>query len=156
MSKICETVEQAILPKLEELNVELVDVEFITGKNEEIPTLWIYIYKKEGVDLDLLEVVHHALDPIIDELNPTGEEPYNMNVSSPGLDRAFKKQADFDRNIGKEVELRLYANLNGTKIYSGELVSADSENVTIIFKEENMIIEMTKIAKVSMAINFKK
>ncbi len=156
MSKICETIEEAILPKLIELGVELVDVEFTKAKIDEIPTLWIYIYKKEGVDLNLLEEVHHALDPIVDEINPTGEEPYNMNVSSPGLDRAFKKQADFDRNIGKEVELRLYANLNGTKIYSGELVSADSENVTIIFKEENMIIEMTKIAKVSMAINFKK
>ena len=156
MSKICEIVEQAILPKLEELGVELVDVEFAKAKIDEIPTLWIYIYKKEGVDLDLLELVHHALDPIIDELNPTGEDAYNMNISSPGLDRAFKKQSDFDRNIGKEVEVRLYANLNGTKIYVGELTKADSENMTIIYKETEMTIEMANIAKVSMAINFKK
>lgn len=154
MSKICEISERAILPTLEAMNVEIVETEFASGRKGELPTLWIYITHENGVDLELLERVHHAIDPILDELDPTEGAPYTLNVSSPGLDRPFKTQKDFDRNLGKEVEIKLYTNLDGKKFFEGVLLSADDNNVLVQINEEQKTFERKQIAKISIAIKF--
>ncbi|MEG2002705.1 MAG: ribosome maturation factor RimP [Clostridia bacterium] len=154
MSKICEIAERAILPTLTEMDVEIVETEFVNGRKDEMPTLWIYIYHKDGVDLDLLEKVHHAIDPLLDDADPTEGKPYTLNVSSPGLDRPFKTQADFDRHMGEEVEIKLYTNLDGKKSFEGVMTYADDNVVKVQINEEEKIFERKQIAKISMAIKF--
>ena len=153
MDKISASVFDKINPAVEELGYEIVDVEFVTKNNES--TLTIYVDKvPEGISLDDCEKVSIAIDPLLDELNPTTDKPYTLNVSSPGLDRPFKKQRDFERNYNKEVEVKLYAPMLGKKLYEGVLILHDA-NVTVINVENKEVkIENSKIAVVRPLVKF--
>ena len=143
---------QAINPTVTDLGYELVDVE-ITKKGNET-TLTVFIDIPSGVSLDDCEKVHYAIDPVLDELDPSDGKPYVLNVSSPGLDRPFKKQRDYERNYGKEVEIKLYAPIKGKKIYEGTLISHD-ENVTVVNTDDkDTSIENTRIAFVRPLVKF--
>lgn len=153
MEKITDKIFEKINPVVENLGYEIVDVEFIKKGTD--ATLTVYIdHVPVGVSLDDCEKVSVAIDPVLDELNPTNDEPYTLNVSSPGLDRPFKKQRDFERNYGKEVEIKLYAPMMGKKIYEGTLIS-HNENVTEIECEGKQVkIENNKIAIARPLVKF--
>ena len=153
MEKVSESVYAKINPTVVELGYEIVDVEYVDKKGD--ATLTVYVDKvPEGISLDDCEKVSIAIDPLLDELNPTDDKPYTLNVSSPGLDRPFKKQRDYERNYGKEVEVKLYAPLMGKKVYEGVLVS-HGDNVTEIDDNGKSIkIENTKIAVVRPLVKF--
>lgn len=154
MSKVCEIARNAILPTLNLMEVEIVDMEYNGGRKGELPALTIYIYNKDGVDLNLLEKVHHAIDPLLDDADPTDGNPYTLNVSSPGLDRPFKTEADFQRNFEQEVEVKLYVLLDGKKDFVGILKEADDEFVSVEINGEIKKFEKKGIAKISKAIKF--
>ncbi len=144
-----ETVE----PVLDKLGYELVDVEYTKQYGQ--MTLTVYIYKDGGVSLDDCETVSRALDPLLDELDPTDGAPYSFNVSSPGLDRPFKTQRDYERNYGTEVEVKLYAPLMGKKIYEGTL-KEKRENIFTIVDDcgKEITIECSKAAYVRPLVKF--
>ena len=134
-----------------ELGVELVDVEFkISSK----PHLTVYIDTEDGVDLVTCEKYHRAIDPLLDELDPTYGLPYTLSVSSPGLDRPLKTQRDFERALGLDVEVKLYAPLKGKKFLEGVLSAYDGNTVTLEAEGEELKLELTKIAKINKAIKF--
>ncbi|MGN0817835.1 MAG: ribosome maturation factor RimP [Candidatus Coproplasma sp.] len=132
------------------MGIEIVEVEF----SDKEKALTVYIETENGVDLDTCEKFHNAIMEPIDELDPTYDQPYTLNVSSPGLDRPFKTQRDFERNIGKEVELKLYAPLKGKKFIEGNLVAFDENTVTVATLKEELKIQRNKIAKINKAIKF--
>lgn len=134
----------------EKMGIEVVDVEF--DKNTK--TLTVYIETESGVDLDTCEKYHNAIMDPIDELDPTYGEAYTLNVSSPGLDRPFKTKRDFERNLGKEVEIKLYAPIRGKKYYEGTLNGYDGNTVTIGCGKEELKIALNKIVKINKAIKF--
>lgn len=129
LSGIIDKVKQAILPVLQKENVELVDVEFEKKYGQD--NLTVFIHKPGGIMLDDCERVHLAIDPVLDETDPTNGQPYVLNVSSPGLDRPFKTQRDFERNYGEDVEVKLFAPLKGEKIYEGTLVCREENTTTV-------------------------
>ena len=153
MEKINEKIFEKINPTVEALGYEIVDVEYIKKGSD--ATLTVYIDKVPvGISLDDCEKVSIAIDPLLDELNPTNDEPYTFNVSSPGLDRPFKKQRDFERNYGKEVEIKLYAPMQGKKIFEGVLIS-HNDNVTEIELDGKQVkIENSKIAIARPLVKF--
>jgi ribosome maturation factor RimP len=114
----------------------------------------VFIETEAGVDLDTCEKFHNAIMEPIDELDPTFDMPYTLNVSSPGLDRPFKTNRDFERNVGKDVEMKLYAPLKGKKFLEGTLIGFDDNTVTVHIKKEDVKIERNKIAKINKAIKF--
>ena len=116
--------------------------------------LTVYIYIPRGTTIDDCELVHNAVNPIIDELNPTNDKPYIFNISSPGLDRPFKTQRDFERNYGKEVEVKLYAPLKGKKIYEGVLLERTENVVKIKCSSGDENIEANKIVFVRPLVKF--
>lgn len=93
----------------------------------------MYIAKEGGVTLNDCEAVSDALDAPLDAADPTGNLPYCLDVSSPGLDRPFKTQRDYERNYGEKVEIKLYAPMQGTKekLIVGTLVNRDGDAVTV-------------------------
>ncbi|MBQ9782402.1 MAG: ribosome maturation factor RimP [Clostridia bacterium] len=149
-AKSNESIFEFLKPYAENLNLEIVEVEFKVSKN---PTLTVYIDKDGGVDLDTCELFHNAINAPLDEFDPY-PQAYTLNVSSPGVDRPFKTARDFEKNIGKMVEVKLFAPLNGKKFYEGELVSFDGNNVTINVLGNQLKIELNKIAKINQAIIF--
>jgi ribosome maturation factor RimP len=132
------------------LGIEIVDVEF----SDKDKSLTVFIETEAGVDLDTCEKFHNAIMEPIDELDPTYDMPYTLNVSSPGLDRPFKTERDFERNLKKEVELKLYAPLKGKKFLEGVLTEFDENSVTIDTGKEQLKIARNKIAKINKAIKF--
>ena len=147
-----QSVFEKIEPTVSGLGYEVVDVEFAKKYGED--NLTVFIDCPNGVSLDDCEKVHYAIDPLLDELDPTGGKPYVLNVSSPGLDRPFKKQRDYERNYGKEVEIKLYAPQKGVKLFEGVLVSRNENTVTIEVKGEQITFENTKIAFVRPLVKF--
>ncbi len=150
--KIEIEVKNKIEPTVTELGYEIVDVEFVKKNGDD--NLTIYIDIPSGVSLDDCEKVHMAIDPLLDELDPTDGKPYVLNVSSPGLDRPFKTQRDYERNYGKEVEIKLYAPLKGKKLFEGVLITRDENTLTVRCDEEEIKLECTKIALVRPLVKF--
>ncbi len=123
---ISEVVE-FLQPYAKEAGVEIVDAAW----NMREKSLTVYIDMAGGLDIVTCEKFHRLIDGPLDELDPTFGEAYTLNCSSPGLDRPFKTQKDFDRHMGEKVEVHLYAPIGGKKYYEGVLKAFDGETVTI-------------------------
>ena len=149
--KPIEEIENALQPIADDMQIEIVEVEFKQGKE---PALTVYIDIEGGVDLNVCERFHRAIDQILDEVDPTFGAPYTLNVSSPGLDRPLKTPRDFEKCKGEKVEVKLYAPMKGKKFFEGTLVSYDEHCVEILDKKETLKIEKAKIAKICRAIDF--
>ncbi len=108
----------------EQMGFELVDVALDrepTGKY-----LRIYIDKPEGITLDDCEKYHRAILPLVENYD------YDfMEVSSPGIDRPLKTDRDFERNLGSEVEVRLFSPMDGVKEFSGTLAGLENDEIVI-------------------------
>ncbi|MCR5527840.1 MAG: ribosome maturation factor RimP [Saccharofermentans sp.] len=124
--------ESLLMPIIEENNFELVDVEWV----KEGPNWYLraYIDKEGGITIDDCELVSKALEEKLDKEDFISEA-YVLEVSSPGLDRPLKKEKDFARSIGKEVEIHFYKPVDKIKEIYGILESYDQESVTI--EDEN-------------------
>ncbi|MCE5189496.1 MAG: ribosome maturation factor RimP [Eubacteriales bacterium] len=135
--------EQLLKKTVEELGFELCDVEFVKEYGDWVLTL--YIDRPDGVTIDDCERVSKAVDPILDEADPI-EQQYFLSVSSLGLDRPLKKDADFQRNIGKRIEIKLFAPLNGKKEFVGELVSYDEASLVVRLDNGEVSMERKAVA----------
>lgn len=134
------------------LNLTVADVEFKQGKN---PSLTIFIDKEGGIDLDTCELFHRAIDEPIDQLDPTFGAPYTLNVSSLGIDRPFKSDADFNSHIGERVEVKLVNSIKGKKFYDGILTSYDGKVITLKVDEKTTFtIDLKNVVKVNEYIDF--
>ena len=130
------------------------DKEHVHAAEVKGDNLTVFIETESGVDLDTCEKFHNAIMEPIDELDPSYGAAYTLNVSSPGLDRPFKTARDFERNLGKEVEVKLFAPLKGKKFLEGVLSAFDNNSVTITIGGAEEKIAKNKIAKINKAIKF--
>ncbi|RQD67794.1 MAG: ribosome maturation factor RimP [Tindallia sp. MSAO_Bac2] len=146
-------IENVVKKYLESDIIELVDVEFVKeGPNH---YLRIYIDKPNGVTIDDCENVSRYVDEYLDMNDELITVPYYLEVSSPGLDRPLKKPADFQRSIGKHIEVKLYQNLDGNKLIQGILKNYDDNALTVILEnEEELVLDHKQIALVKLAIIF--
>lgn len=149
--KTIEEIQNALMPLAEEMGIEIVEVEFKQGRE---PALTVYIDIEGGVDLETCEKFHRAIDPVLDEVDPTFGAPYTLNVSSPGLDRPLKTDRDFQKCIGKLVEIKLFAPMQGKKLFEAILKGHDENCVYLEEKTGELKIEKSKIAKICQAIDF--
>lgn len=144
--------EELLLPILEEHNFELVDVEYV--KEGGTWYLRAYIDKEGGIAVDDCEVVSRAFSEILDREDYI-EGTYIFEVSSPGLGRPLKKEKDFQRSLGEEVEVRLYRAIDKQKEFTGILKAYDKESVTLEFEDETEInIARADIALIRLAFDF--
>ena len=151
-SKVCDEVEKLITPIVKDLGYFIVDIEY--SKKFDGMNLEITIDRDGGVDINDCEKVHRAIDEPLDELNPTGDTPYILAVSSPGLDRPVKNQYDFIRNKGKDVEVKLYKKLDGKKSFVGKLTGFDDDEVKIEILGQEKTFKKDMVAAVCPVIEF--
>lgn len=149
---IATEIEKLVLPITDANNLELVDVEYVKEGGEFF--LRIYIDKEGGVSLNECEVVTRTLNPILDEKDPI-KDNYFLEVSSPGLDRPLKKDKDFERYKGRDVEIKLYKPMNGSKQFEGELVGlTEDNNIKVIIDGEEVDFTRKEVALIRLAIKF--
>ena len=143
--------EELLVPIIDEYQFELVDVEYV--KEGGTWYLRAYIDKPGGIAIDDCEVVSRALSDKLDELDFV-EDSYVLEVSSPGLGRPLKKDKDFERNLGEEVEVRTFRAMDGQKEFTGVLKTYDKESVTIELEETEIKFARTDIALIRQALDF--
>ena len=132
----------------EKTGVTVYDVQFKQGKN---PALTVFIDKEGGITVDDCELVSRAFEEILDKEDYISEN-YIFEVSSPGLDRPLKKEKDFARSIGKDVEIKLYKALNKEKEFVGVLTAYDPETITITLDDEStMVFNRSDVALIRLA-----
>lgn len=145
-----EFVTRLVEPIIEGTPMELVDVEYVRERDW---YLRVFIDKEGGVDLEDCQYVSERLSTLLDEKDPI-KENYLLEVSSPGLDRALKKDKDFVRYAGYTVDVQFFKPWNGQKLIVGDLLGHTEETVTIQVKEEEHTILRKEIAQIRLHLDF--
>ena len=144
--------EDLLIPILEKYEFELVDVEYV----KEAGTWYLraYIDKPGGIAINDCEVVSRELSDLLDQKDFI-DDSYILEVSSPGLGRPLKKERDFARSIGAEVEIRTYRMVEGRKEFTGVLEEYDSESVTVSYEDgTKQNFDRKEIALIRLAFDF--
>ena len=129
---VVDRISEIISPILWTLGLELADVVCVGQGSRSV--VRVFIDKPEGVTLDDCERAHKALGPALDVADPF-PHAYTLEVSSPGLDRPFKRIQDFRRAIGKRVTLKLKEPLAGQWRLVGTLAGVTDDSVTLELSE---------------------
>lgn len=149
--KVEQLTEEIVLKILPE-EYELVDIEYV--KEGSMRYLRIYIDKSGKMSLNDCEKLSRIIGEKLDEADPISEN-YMLEISSPGLDRPLKKDRDFVREQGKEVEVRLYKPLSGMKEFEGKLVGlSENGEVEIMTADRLLKIPRKDIALIRLAVKF--
>ena len=139
-------------PIVSSFGFELVDVEYV--KEAGTWYLRLYIDKEGGITIDDCETVSRLFSDKLEEEDFI-DDAYIMEVSSPGLGRPLKKEKDFKRSIGKEVEIRTYRPIDKQKEFFGVLTAYDESHVTITLDDqETRVFEKAEIALIRLAFDF--
>lgn len=144
--------EELLLPLMEQHQFELVDVEYVKeGGNW---YLRAYIDKPGGINVDDCEVISRALSDLLD-VHDFIDDAYILEVSSPGLGRPLRKDKDFARSIGEEVDIKTFRPISHQKDFTGILKEYDKEKIVIeVENEETMEFARADIALVRLAFDF--
>ena len=144
--------EELIMPLIEQHQFELVDVEYVKeGGNW---YLRAYIDKPGGITVDDCELVSRALSDLLDE-HDFIEDAYILEVSSPGLGRPLKKDKDFARSIGEEVDVKTFRAIQHQKDFTGILKAYNKEKIVLELEGgEEMAFARADIALVRLAFDF--
>ena len=139
-------VEKIVEELLENTALELVAVDYVKERDW---YLRVFIDKEGGVDLDDCQDLSRKLEELLDAQDLI-KTSYILEVSSPGLDRELKKPRDYQREMGKDIDVSLFAPLDGKKVVTGPLSAYDGETINV----GDMAIPMDKVAKVNLHIDF--
>ena len=143
--------EQLLLPIVEKYEVQIYDVEFVKEAGEWY--LRVYIDKPEGVNIGDCENVSRALSDLLD-VEDYIEEGYILEVSSPGLGRALKKDKHFEKSLGERIVVKLYKAIDKCKEFEGTLVRFDQNEIIIEQEGEQKSFQRKDIAAVHLALDF--
>lgn len=149
--KVAELVQENIKSMFTK-DIRLVEVEYV--KKSDGMHLVIYIDKETGVTLDDCVAVSRMIDPIIDELNPTGDEQYVLDVSSYGLDKPLKYDWQFKKYLDKKVDVKLYRKIDTRKEFSATLKEYNDKEFVFSDGKENFTISRADIAYITPYIEF--
>ena len=142
-----EKLSPNVAKALEDLKAELVDIDFTRQKGE--MTVTVFVYKKDGLDIDLLQEASEKLDPIF-EAEKELKDKYYLEISSPGIDRPIKTDDDFRRNM----DIKLDAKLKNNEKHIGILKKYDEESFTLDCDGKIIEIKRADVKKLTQAIEF--
>lgn len=144
--------EALIQPILDRMGFELVDVEYVKEGQEFY--LRAYIDKPGGITIEDCVAVSREMNELLDEHDYISGT-YTFEVSSPGLGRPLKKEKDYIRSMGKELEIRTYKAIDKQKEFYGILTAYDESTVTIVTEEEQtLVFNKSDIALIRLAFDF--
>ncbi len=150
-ASIYQLVSELIEPTVTEHNIELVDVEYI--KAGKVWILRVFIDKKQGVTVLDCQKLSREIEDLI-EVHELISDPYTLEVSSPGLDRPLKKEADFLRNKNKQIQLKTYSPIEGRKNFSGIILDVKNKILFLVDKDDCLELELANIAQAKLVIKF--
>lgn len=144
-------VTECVTPVLDEMGFELVDIEYLSQYGRWV--LRIYADKEGGITLDECARVSREVGNLLDvkDIIPNG---YVLEVSSPGLNRPLKKEKDFERAIGKNVKIKMFAPINGRRRFAGYLKKVMQGTVYLEIDNDLFALSRKDIEKANLVYDF--
>jgi ribosome maturation factor RimP len=150
--KIEDICRELVLPIIDANRFELVDIEFVKEGGHSY--LRVYMDKDGGITIDDCVKVSEELSKKLDEADPISES-YSLEVSSKGVERPLKTEKDFMRSEGEEVEVKLFEPVGGKKIFKGNLVGVEDNEVIISESDKNIMkFNKNKVVYVKRVLKF--
>ncbi|MGW8287022.1 MAG: ribosome maturation factor RimP [Desulfobulbales bacterium] len=152
---MAETVKKQVeilaLPVLEERGLELIEVQFRCEQSGWV--LRLIIDKQEGVSLDDCTAVSREISQLLD-IEDFIDQAYNLEVSSPGLDRPLKNMADFQRFTGRKAKIKTIAPIDGEHVFIGKILQATGETIILAVGSRELEIPFAQVAKARLEVEF--
>lgn len=137
-------------PLILNAGLQLYDIEYVKESVGNI--LRVYISKENGnVGIEDCEAVSKLISDKLDELDPI-EDSYFLEVSSPGIDRPFKKEKDYEKNLGETIEVKFYGSYKGKKTLTGKLLSYDENKIKVQTEREVEDLDRESISTVRLSL----
>ena len=137
-----DELQKLLEPAIERLGYELTDLEVrLSGQGGLVR---LTIDKPDGIDLEDCEKVSHAMSALLDVEDPVPGN-YNLEVSSPGLDRKLTKLEHFQRFEGETLKVTMRFPMEGRRRFRGKLLSSNEENIVVEVDGESYSLPLTMI-----------
>ena len=150
--KVAEAVKEAIEPLFATTDIRLVDVEYV--KKGDGMHLIVYIDREDGLTIDDCVFVNHLIDDTLEELNPTEDKPYALDISSYGLDKPLKYDWQFTKYLNKMVSVKLYRKVDELKEFDAILKNYTDKDYTFEINNELRTISRQDVAYITPYIEF--
>lgn len=147
VSLILENIEHIVVPMIEDLGYEFVDVEFVEEEGEWY--LRVYIDKDNGITVEDCAAVSRPISEKLDELDPIAIS-YYFEVSSPGINRIIKKDSDFDRFKNNKVKITLLSKFEGKEVIDGILKGLEDNNILVQYNSKIIKINRENVKAVNL------
>ena len=144
-----ESVQKMVKDVIKNTEIELIDIEYV--KEGPFKYLRVYLDKPDGITVDDTADVSRALNKMLDEADLIKEQ-YFLEVSSPGIERPFKTDADYKKSIGEKVEAKFYKPVGEKKSVTGILAEKYEDKVVINSDGENLTVELKDISKINKVL----
>lgn len=151
MAKFEDKLTEMLLPAVEATGKELLGIEFVSAGKHSI--LRVYIDSENGINVDDCAEVSHQVSAILDVEDPISTE-YNLEVSSPGMDRPLFKKAHYEAIIGEVVEVKLNMPLNGRRKFKGRLEAIENDTLIVEVDGESYELVISNIDKGNLVPQF--
>lgn len=151
MRQAPEHLQKLLEPVISAMNYELVGIEFVSGGHAAM--LRIYIDKEDGVTIDDCEKVSHQISGVLEVEDPL-QGKYNLEVSSPGLDRPLFKLEHFAQFIGSGVKVQLRSAIDGRRRFTGIIKAVSEDKVILAIDEDEQELPMNMIDRANLVPNF--
>ena len=142
VSDLREKIHNMIQSSVEIMGYELIDTECHQGKKS--LKIVVYIDHLKGIKIDDCVKITNAIAPILDDDNVVNEY-YNLEVSSPGLNRKLILKEHYDKFIGKVIKIKLKIKIDNRKIYKGTLLERIDDSISIVENNQKINIQMDAI-----------
>lgn len=153
MAKFEHKLTELLRPAVEEVGVELLGIEFVSAGKHSI--LRLFIDHENGIDVDNCAEVSRQVGALLDVEDPISTE-YNLEVSSPGLDRPLFSLAHYQAVIGETVNIRLSLPLNGRRKFKGILNAVENDVLIVTVDNEEYELVFSNVDKGNLVHNFEK
>ena len=140
-----------LTPAVEALGFEMVGIEFVRAGKHSI--LRVYIDHENGIDVDDCADVSHQVSAVLDVEDPISTE-YNLEVSSPGMDRPLFTEAHYQRFVGETVTVRLSVPMDSRRNFKGKLVACENGQITVDVDGETFSLTVSNIDKGNLVPTF--
>lgn len=148
---VIERVEAVALPVLEESGLELVDVQYRREQNGWI--LRLIIDKQDGLNLNDCAAVSREISQLLDIENFI-DQAYNLEVTSPGLDRPLKSIAEFERFVGRKAKIKTIDPIAGEHVFIGKINRTEGESIVLEVGTKEVTILFSQVAKARLEVEF--
>jgi len=150
-SPVIKEVSTLIEPILDDMEVQLVDIEYLFEQGRWI--LRIYVDTPGGITLDDCARVSREIDDLI-EVKDIFHQGYVLEVSSPGLNRRLKKETDFQRAVGKNIKIRMLTPFEGQRSFRGTLQSFQDGILCLSVKDDLILLPYGDVEKANLVYDF--